>query len=476
MKKKIILIGIIISVFLIGIVSAGLLDFFGEITTTITVKGPVFYANSETINLDGEQVKKLSINEFNDSTANYTIKNGDSEKFWTEKFDKPLDFYNPEVKLYVRAKIVKGNIPKELDLIFGYYKGDNTYEICRGNVSIDSNETLKQYSTTCQGDSELEDIEGFYYEIKGKATPSVEIIISLENQETKVEIIGVAKENSDDNDDLLEINILNVNSTPVVEENWTVMFNTTGKANLTITAFNGTNWTNYSESGYDLKFLEIKCGEQILTYQWIKNSPDDGSVFIQDYECNETAYEISKVLTQGIHILEFNFGGIKIYAYNTATAGSLNNSNGTQGGGGESGNENIEVNVSEVNITAPTVPENVSLPEEVNVTLPEIEEANATESSLEQPVTEQPIAETENIEQPANITEEEIVETEEEQIAAITETENTEQLTEQLIAPTEEIIQEENKNTEIVPEDTSEPQTEENSETNSQDNENNERG
>ena len=40
------------------------------------------------------------------------------------------------------------------------------------------------------------------------------------------------------------ITILNPQSYPSVGENWTVRFNTTGKANLTITAVNGTTWTN----------------------------------------------------------------------------------------------------------------------------------------------------------------------------------------------------------------------------------------
>ena len=114
----------------------------------------------------------------------------------------------------------------------------------------------------------------------------------------------------------LEITIINVKSYPQVGKNWSVMFNTTGKANLTITAFNGTNWSNTNEN-YDLKFLEVRCGEQILSYEWIDVN-GTASVFIQDYECNETAKEISKVLTSGKHSIEFDFGGIKAYAYNTA--------------------------------------------------------------------------------------------------------------------------------------------------------------
>jgi hypothetical protein len=40
------------------------------------------------------------------------------------------------------------------------------------------------------------------------------------------------------------ITILNPQSYPSVGGNWTVRFNTTGKANLSITAVNGTTWTN----------------------------------------------------------------------------------------------------------------------------------------------------------------------------------------------------------------------------------------
>jgi hypothetical protein len=47
------------------------------------------------------------------------------------------------------------------------------------------------------------------------------------------------------------ITILNPQSYPSVGENWTVRFNTTGKANLTITAVNGTTWTNQHYDCYD---------------------------------------------------------------------------------------------------------------------------------------------------------------------------------------------------------------------------------
>jgi hypothetical protein len=110
-----------------------------------------------------------------------------------------------------------------------------------------------------------------------------------------------------------EIEIINVHSYPPLYGNWTVMFNTTGTANLTIRAINGTTWSNIDDvgSGYDLKFLEIMCGEKTLPYEWRGNS-----VFIENYSCNETGYETQKELTTGNHYLEFEYGNAKAYAFN----------------------------------------------------------------------------------------------------------------------------------------------------------------
>ena len=110
----------------------------------------------------------------------------------------------------------------------------------------------------------------------------------------------------------LEIKILNIQSYPTVGGNWTVVFDTFGEGNLTIKVVNGTTWSNENENE-DLMFLKILCGNNILNNQWI-----DNFVFIENYSCNQTGYEISKVLTPGVHNLEFDFGGIKAYANNFA--------------------------------------------------------------------------------------------------------------------------------------------------------------
>ncbi len=110
----------------------------------------------------------------------------------------------------------------------------------------------------------------------------------------------------------VEITILNIQSYPTVGGNWIVMFNTTGTADLKITAMDGTTWSNENEDN-DLKFLEVRCGDIVKEYEWINNS-----VFIANYSCDEIGYEVSKVLTAGKHNLMFEFGDNVEYAYNQA--------------------------------------------------------------------------------------------------------------------------------------------------------------
>ncbi len=110
-----------------------------------------------------------------------------------------------------------------------------------------------------------------------------------------------------------EITILNVQSYPFVGGNWTVKFTTTGTADLIVKAVNGTTWSNTNDNE-DLKFLEIRCGERKIEPEW-----EDNQLVVREYNCNETGYETSNVLTPDKHTLEFNFGEEVDYAYNQAT-------------------------------------------------------------------------------------------------------------------------------------------------------------
>ncbi|MBI3036433.1 hypothetical protein HYY73_01575, partial [Candidatus Woesearchaeota archaeon] len=122
----------------------------------------------------------------------------------------------------------------------------------------------------------------------------------------------------------VEITILNVQSYPTVGGNWTVAFNTTSTANLTITAVNGTTYTEIPDNASttnDLEFLELKCGANVTAPTLITNSSGNlASVFAENWSCDsQTAYHTVKVLTPGVHHQEFNFSSLTAYAHNTAT-------------------------------------------------------------------------------------------------------------------------------------------------------------
>ena len=110
----------------------------------------------------------------------------------------------------------------------------------------------------------------------------------------------------------VNITIINVQSFPVVGGKWVVKFNTVGRADLVITPVNGTEWSDVNES-FDLKFLGVNDGSQLLEYKWV-----GGSVVIENYSSDLIGFETSKVLTPGGHALRFQFGDSVGYAYNDA--------------------------------------------------------------------------------------------------------------------------------------------------------------
>lgn len=101
------------------------------------------------------------------------------------------------------------------------------------------------------------------------------------------------------------LTIINVQSYPTPGGNWTVNFNTTGTADLTITPVNGTDF------GEDLEFLELWCGSGQV------NAVYNGtSVFYPNWNCSGDGKIVDRVLTTGKHVLEFRFGSDIEYAYN----------------------------------------------------------------------------------------------------------------------------------------------------------------
>ncbi|MGM5482033.1 MAG: DUF2341 domain-containing protein [Nanobdellota archaeon] len=136
---------------------------------------------------------------------------------------------------------------------------------------------------------------------------------------------------------VIDLTILNVQSYPSIQKNWTVMFNTTGSANLTITAINGTSWTEFfndnSETKDDLNFMGLRCGNHSMAsddfyvilrndskikYSNIRESDNYRvkSLFYENWGCNTTGYLTDQIITTGKHLLKFEFGNDVAYAKN----------------------------------------------------------------------------------------------------------------------------------------------------------------
>lgn len=168
----------IVFLLMISLASAGFLDYYGKIDGSADVKGPTFYASPE---------EKLLINEEPSTHATYEITDGYDIVFWTEENLGGIDFnYIPKADLYIRAKVNNATPPKPLELIFGYSDTSSImHDICSSTVDI-STEELSDYHTYCDGSTNLQDVNKFYYKIQGRGDLSIEYSISTED--TRVEV------------------------------------------------------------------------------------------------------------------------------------------------------------------------------------------------------------------------------------------------------------------------------------------------
>ncbi|MBI2110260.1 hypothetical protein HYT51_00580, partial [Candidatus Woesearchaeota archaeon] len=109
------------------------------------------------------------------------------------------------------------------------------------------------------------------YRIIGDEKEPVEILSYIDaNNDGLIDSIEWLASESNDKFEV-EIKIITVQSYPTLGGNWTVEFITLGKADLVITAVNGTTWSDENE-GHDLRFLEVRCGDVMLPYIWKENS------------------------------------------------------------------------------------------------------------------------------------------------------------------------------------------------------------
>jgi hypothetical protein len=126
----------------------------------------------------------------------------------------------------------------------------------------------------------------------------------------------------------IDIQVLNPYTFLRDGENWTVVFNTTGTADLLISSPNA-NWTeiqtDLTQTEDEMTFLNIFCGEtdfsdklqlidiQNNTYEYISLEENDSvkpyAFIVQNYSCNETAYFSNYMHKAGYATLRFDFAG-----------------------------------------------------------------------------------------------------------------------------------------------------------------------
>ncbi len=160
-KKTIVVTGIIISIFLIGIISASLLTYFGRITGSVTVEGPVFY-------LDGSQPIEdylgLAIN--NEGVSHDPVDFiGPNPKFFISESLGVESFYTADWDLILSLR-TEGHVSGQVDIELYTIEGENPYltkdNICTNSPSITipqlDDDDFHSYSITCEG-NELIDME-----------------------------------------------------------------------------------------------------------------------------------------------------------------------------------------------------------------------------------------------------------------------------------------------------------------------------
>jgi len=134
---------------------------------------------------------------------------------------------------------------------------------------------------------------------------------------------------------VIELTVINVHSKPTLYRNWTVEFNTTGQANLTITAIGQTTWSEFlfdlGGTGDDLHYLDLYCGETEMssglyivtnesTIAYTDLIPADTyrvqSLIFPGWECSQPAHLENQIITTGRHDLMFEFDNDIAYAEN----------------------------------------------------------------------------------------------------------------------------------------------------------------
>ena len=166
MKKKTLITSIIISVFLIGIVSASFINYFGKITGSVEVSGPVFYLDGQ---ISTGIYHKLLINELPSETLDVNWSDGQRVVFETV----PLNvdhFYKSKFNFIFYAKANASERQIQMNIIKINPDNSQGGQICySGLVNITSTSNFRDYTLSCisSGPIALNPNQGIAIEIWG---------------------------------------------------------------------------------------------------------------------------------------------------------------------------------------------------------------------------------------------------------------------------------------------------------------------
>jgi hypothetical protein len=163
-KKTLAIIGVI-TVLLIGIMSAGLLDYFGKITGSVKIEGPVFYLDGEI----GGSYYNLLINELPPSKKDINWFDGETIKFKSDSLNVDY-FYDAKFNFifYAKANATDRRVQMRVTKLNG--DGSQGEEICVSEtIAITATKSYSDYELSCTSDGEisLDENQGFVLEIFG---------------------------------------------------------------------------------------------------------------------------------------------------------------------------------------------------------------------------------------------------------------------------------------------------------------------
>jgi len=177
MKKKALVVSILFGIFLISIVSAGLIDYFGKITGSVEVSGPVFYLDG--IHEDGGVYHQIYVNVIPPEEEIY-FWDGHRLVFKTE--DLGVDeFYQIKLKGTIWMKTNNsGNTIQARFIKLNELNYEKT--ICEVSeiIVIGATDNFWKYEFECssEGEIDLSDYERIGLELRGNGDENQEYWVS----------------------------------------------------------------------------------------------------------------------------------------------------------------------------------------------------------------------------------------------------------------------------------------------------------